>query len=337
MEAIKRQGLKDFMALLDSKNMEYTSYEHEAADTSQKMMEVLKLKKAPYIKNIFYKLKKGGPGFALLMAIENTQVKNHFWKEINMTHNHVRNAKAEDLDRVLKCYKGCVNPLSLVNDTENEVKIFVADKKIQEHEYVSFHPGENTGTLEMKRTDFETLMAEWNRKIYYLDLEQDTPKDEGKAGKKGGKGKKKKKGGKAQQDEEGTKLKIMCKKEEDFAGWYTEVIKKADMIEYYDVSGCYVIRPHAYYIWQSIMNYLDPRFQQEGAQNCYFPMFVTKAKLEAEEDHVEGFAPEVAWVTKAGTSDLQEPIAIRPTSETIMYPVFAKWIRSHRDLPLKVN
>jgi prolyl-tRNA synthetase len=82
---------------------------------------------------------------------------------------------------------------------------------------------------------------------------------------------------------------------------------------------------------------LDGLIKEEEVDNCYFPMFVTEKALETEKDHVEGFSPEVAWVTRSGKSELTEPIAIRPTSETIMYPAFAKWIRGHRDLPLKIN
>ena len=109
------------------------------------------------------------------------------------------------------------------------------------------------------------------------------------------------------------------------------------MIEYYEISGCYILRPLAYFVWESIQGFLDPRFKKNGVSNCYFPMFVSEAALGKEKDHVEGFAPEVAWVTKSGKTDLPEPIAIRPTSETIMYPSYAKWIHSHRDLPLCLN
>jgi prolyl-tRNA synthetase len=109
------------------------------------------------------------------------------------------------------------------------------------------------------------------------------------------------------------------------------------MIEYYDVSGCYILRPNSFMIWESIQGFLDRRFKETDVSNCYFPIFVTKGALEKEKNHVEGFAAEVAWVTKSGQSDLDEPIAIRPTSETIMYPAFSKWIRSHRDLPLLLN
>ena len=134
-----------------------------------------------------------------------------------------------------------------------------------------------------------------------------------------------------------TGLAMTATKEENFADWYTQVIQRAEMIDYYGVSGCYIIRPWAYAIWEEIKEFLDKRIKSIDVQNAYFPMFVTQSSLMTEKDHVEGFAPEVAWVTKYGSSDLAEPIAIRPTSETVMYPSFAKWIQSHRDLPLKQN
>lgn len=117
----------------------------------------------------------------------------------------------------------------------------------------------------------------------------------------------------------------------------TQVITKSEMIEYYDVSGCYILRPWAYSIWESIKDFFDAEIKKLGVQNCYFPMFVSHQALEKEKTHIADFAPEVAWVTKSGNSDLAEPIAIRPTSETVMYPAYAKWIQSHRDLPMKLN
>jgi prolyl-tRNA synthetase len=116
-----------------------------------------------------------------------------------------------------------------------------------------------------------------------------------------------------------------------------QVLIKGDMLDYYDVSGCYILKPWSYSVWQSIQNWFDGEIKKLGVDDCYFPMFVSSARLEREKDHIEGFAPEVAWVTRAGSKDLDEPIAIRPTSETVMYPYYAKWIRSHRDLPLKLN
>lgn len=146
-----------------------------------------------------------------------------------------------------------------------------------------------------------------------------------------------KKDGSAKEVKKETGLAIKFKKGENFPEWYSAVITQSEMIDYYDISGCYILRPWAYSIWEQIQNFFDGNIKKLGVQNAYFPVFVSKGALEAEADHVEGFAPEVAWVTKSGSSDLAEPIAIRPTSETIMYPAYAKWIRSHRDLPLRLN
>lgn len=112
---------------------------------------------------------------------------------------------------------------------------------------------------------------------------------------------------------------------------------KGEMLDYYDVSGCYILRPPSYAIWEQIQRWFDDKIKSIGVQNAYFPMFVSSRVLEKEKDHIEGFAPEVAWVTRAGSSELEEPIAIRPTSETVMYPYYAKWVQSYRDLPLKLN
>ncbi len=119
--------------------------------------------------------------------------------------------------------------------------------------------------------------------------------------------------------------------------WYSQIITKAELIEYYDVSGCYILRPWAYFIWEQIKAFFDKEIRELGVQNCYFPIFISRNVLEREKTHIADFAPEVAWVTKSGQSDLAEPIAIRPTSETSMYPAYSRWIQSHRDLPLKLN
>ena len=143
---------------------------------------------------------------------------------------------------------------------------------------------------------------------------------------------------KANVDEKtGTLLGLSAKKNEDFANWYTQAITLSEMIDYSDISGCYILRPWSFFIWETIQTWFDVQIKKIGVQNTYFPLFVSERALKTEKDHVAGFAPEVAWVTKSGESNLSEPIAIRPTSETIMYPFFAKWIRSHRDLPLEIN
>jgi len=143
--------------------------------------------------------------------------------------------------------------------------------------------------------------------------------------------------GPSQQVAKQTKLGISSKKEENFAEWYTEVITRGEMVEYYDISGCYIFRPWSYAIWEKIQSFLDEKIKSIGVENCYFPMFVSQNALEREKNHIADFAPEVAWVTKSGQSDLAEPIAIRPTSETVMYPAFSKWVQSHRDLPMRLN
>ncbi|CAD5206277.1 unnamed protein product [Bursaphelenchus okinawaensis] len=134
-----------------------------------------------------------------------------------------------------------------------------------------------------------------------------------------------------------TKLGIDTKKYDNYSEWYSQVVTKAELIEYHDVSGCYVLRPWAYSIWEFIQSFFDKEIKKLDVCNAYFPMFVAASALEKEKTHLTDFAPEVAWVTKAGSSELAEHIAIRPTSETVIYPFFAKWTQSHRDLPIKVN
>ena len=123
----------------------------------------------------------------------------------------------------------------------------------------------------------------------------------------------------------------------DFAQWYTDVILKTDMVDYGPVKGTMVIKPYGYAIWEGIKSYLDKEFKKRGVQNAYFPMLIPESYLKREAEHVEGFAPEVAVVTYAGGEELNEKLIIRPTSETIICEMYAKWIKSYRDLPVKMN
>ncbi|XP_066172316.1 bifunctional glutamate/proline--tRNA ligase isoform X4 [Sylvia atricapilla] len=143
--------------------------------------------------------------------------------------------------------------------------------------------------------------------------------------------------GEGQGPKKQTRLGLEVKKEENLSEWFSQVITKAEMIEYYDVSGCYILRPWAHSIWEAIKDFFDAEIKKLGVENCYFPMFVSQAALETEKSHIADFAPEVAWVTRSGKTELAEPIAIRPTSETVIYPSYAKWVQSHRDLPIKLN
>jgi len=130
---------------------------------------------------------------------------------------------------------------------------------------------------------------------------------------------------------------LTIKKSEDFNEWYNQVVLKADMIDYSSVSGCIILKPNSYAIWEKIQRVFDDKIKKSGHKNCYFPMFIPESLLKKEAEHVEGFSPEVAWVTRAGDTELNEKLAIRPTSETIMYESYANWIRSWRDLPLLLN
>ena len=130
---------------------------------------------------------------------------------------------------------------------------------------------------------------------------------------------------------------ITVKKAEDFSEWYTQIVTKADLADYSSVSGCIVYKPGSYSIWEKIKEVTDNKFKQIGIQNCYFPIFIPEYLLQKEEEHIEHFSPEVAWVTHGGDTKLGERLAIRPTSETIMYESYSKWIRSHNDLPLRLN
>ena len=124
---------------------------------------------------------------------------------------------------------------------------------------------------------------------------------------------------------------------EDFSQWYTDVVKLADLMDYTPVRGCMAIKPYGYGIWELIQKQLDAEFKRTGHQNVSMPMLIPESLLLKEADHVEGFAPEVAWVTQGGTEPLQERLAVRPTSETIFCTMYAKWVQSWRDLPLKYN
>ena len=130
---------------------------------------------------------------------------------------------------------------------------------------------------------------------------------------------------------------ITVKKEDDFSEWYTQLIQKADLADYTSVSGCIAFKPRAYAVWEKIRDLVDVQFKKIGIQNAYFPLFIPEKLLQQEADHVEHFAPEVAWVTHGGNTKLGERLAIRPTSETIMYESYSKWIRSYNDLPLRLN
>lgn len=126
-------------------------------------------------------------------------------------------------------------------------------------------------------------------------------------------------------------------RDEDFAKWYTDIVKKAELTDYSGIKGCMIIRPYGYAIWENIQADLDRRFKETGHQNVYMPMFIPESLLQKEKDHVEGFAPECAWVTVGGQEKLQERLCVRPTSETLFCEHYSKIIETYRDLPKLYN
>ena len=124
---------------------------------------------------------------------------------------------------------------------------------------------------------------------------------------------------------------------DDFNQWYTDIIQQAQLADYSPVKGTMVIRPYGYSLWEGVQSYLDKRFKDTGHENAYFPLFIPNSFIQKEAEHVEGFAPELATVTHAGGKELEEPLVVRPTSETIINHMFSKWIKSHRDLPMLIN
>ncbi|MBP2032635.1 prolyl-tRNA synthetase [Clostridium algifaecis] len=132
-------------------------------------------------------------------------------------------------------------------------------------------------------------------------------------------------------------VKEITSRDEDFAQWYTDIVKKAELADYSSVKGCMIIRPYAYAMWESIQSYLDKKFKETGHQNVYMPMFIPESLLQKEKDHVEGFAPEVAWVTHSGDEELTEKLCVRPTSETLFCEHYAKIVQSYKDLPKLYN
>ena len=132
-------------------------------------------------------------------------------------------------------------------------------------------------------------------------------------------------------------VKALTTRAADFSAWYNELIARAELADYSPVRGCMVIRPNGYAIWEQMQRALDQMFKDTGHQNAYFPLFIPQSFLSREAEHVEGFAPETAVVTHGGGKELDEPLVIRPTSETIIYAMYAKWIQSYRDLPVLIN
>jgi prolyl-tRNA synthetase len=326
-------------AALKELGIKYEVLEHEAALNVEEQEKHIGGIDSVHTKNLFFKDKKHGMFLVQAEKDSDTNAKE-LPKLLGLTGKaNFRFGSADALMEKLGVGQGSVSPLCVMHNTDNDVTL-VLDKKIVDGKLVTQHPCDNTKSVTMTPDDLIKFCKHFGHEPKIVEFGGAKPKA---AGGDKPKPKQPKKAAKApapkkKADEKGkSKLGVSGDKDENFSEWYTDVIVKSEMIEYYDISGCYILRPWSYSIWESIQKFFDAKIKAIGVENTYFPLFVSKKNLQAEADHVEGFAPEVAWVTKSGESDMQEPIAVRPTSETIMYPAFAKWIRSHRDLPLKIN
>ncbi|KAI9293970.1 prolyl-tRNA synthetase [Neoconidiobolus thromboides FSU 785] len=242
----------------------------------------------------------------------------------------MRLASGDLLSEIFKADKDTISPFTIAKvdkDQISNVVVAIDQQFISSEELFAFHGESSDTTVFATSKQIIQFLEEKEVKYTTVDLTQleaaapTTNKEQVKS----------------IIDSSVAKIGIEVKKDEDFAQWYRQVLIKSDMIDYYDVSGCYIYRPWSYDIWRHITAFFDKEITELGVEPAYFPLFVSQTVLEKEKDHIEGFAPEVAWVTRAGQSELEVPVAIRPTSETVMYPYYAKWIQSYRDLPLRLN
>lgn len=345
IEASVEVGENASLGKLKELGVSFKLYSHPETATIDKQAEHLGHLPGVLTKNLLLRDKKIGTFLITVLHDRPTDTKT-IAKLLKLGGKaNLRFADEETLEGLLKVKRGAVSALAVLNDTGNAVTLAM-DKALMEQPIVNLHPLRNDRTVAIPTAALLQFVHAAGHEPTMLDFDSvpvapppgpAPPKEKNRSDSKNG-GDKSTAVAKASASTPGqTLLGIDVSKKDNFALWYTRVITYSEMIDYYDISGCYILRPWAYSIWESIQRWLDAEIKELGVENSYFPLFVPKSVLEREKDHIEGFAPEVAWVTKSGDSDLAEPIAIRPTSETIMYPLFKKWIRSHRDLPLCLN
>ncbi len=290
---------KKIFEFLGRKKVKYEIFEHKPVYTCKEMAKTLNTERKNIAKCMMLKKEEGG--FILLVLPGNKSVD---LKKISSFLGYgVELAKPEEVLRIAGCEIGCVYPFGNLMNLET-----FFDEDILENEFVFFNPGNHKKSVKISTKNLLELV-----KPEVIRLKEKTTKI-------------KKEG-----------LGITAKKSENFSEWYTQVVQKAELADYAPVQGCMVIKPNGYAIWERIKEILDKEFRRKGVRNAYFPQFIPESFLKKETEHFEGFVPECAWVTIGGGKKLGEKLAIRPTSETIIYSMFSKWIRSWRDLPFKIN
>ncbi|CAG9572507.1 putative prolyl-tRNA synthetase [Leishmania major strain Friedlin] len=347
------RGFDQVKALLQELGLDIPIVHHDEKATVEEVLDLLHKMgiHAAGTKTLFLKSKKGE--LVMATAFKSTPTDLKFIQTVTNTKD-LRFASSEVLQECLAVVQGCVTPFALINNIEKRPITLLMDRSLEASaQPLAFCVCRNDYTAVITFEELKKYLEKVGYAYKLVDFgaasadaavtggaaapapkPKKAPADAA-AAKRGGGGGGAAAPASAQSGE--TKLGIAAKREENFSAWYIDVITKAEMIEYYDVSGCYIIRPWAYYVWKCVQRFLGGKIEKLGVEDCYFPMFVSRSCLEREKDHIEGFAPEVAWVTRAGDTELEQPVAVRPTSETVMYPYYAKWIRSHRDLPVRLN
>jgi len=326
----------------------HRTYSHILCVSAEELVENVAIpEKDTHTKNLLFKDKKHGMFLVTLKTTSDVNTKE-LGKMLGLEGKvNLRLADEKILIEKLGCKKGCVGPLAILNNTDKDVTL-VLDENLLKVDNIHSHPLTNDASVIMTPDNLKAYMDKIGVEPTWLEFQEKSAAS-GKAPANRPPHEKKEKSAKQPQapkeknkDKKTSKkgetlLALQWKKSENFPMWYSDVIVLSEMISYYDISGCYILRPWSYKIWELIQEWFNPKIYELGVENAYFPLFVSKDRLEKEKDHVEGFSPEVAWVTKSGDGTLAKPIAVRPTSETIMYPSFSDWIKSHRDLPLKLN
>jgi len=336
---------------LQEHSIEYEVYGHTLCITAEELVSNVPVPDATHshTKNLFLRDKKHGHFLVTVHPDSHVNTKE-LGNQLGLKgKTNLRMADAAILDAKLHVKPGSVGPLCMaladLSLDDKERVTLVLDQALLDCAVIHTHPLRNDASVKITPDQLQAFL----NKIGVEPVVLEFGKASGKA--PAGGGAKPKPAAAPKKQQEGaivesnkksnkkgeTLLALQWKKSENFPMWYSDVIVLSEMISYYDISGCYILRPWSYKMWELVQNWFNIQIEKLGVENAYFPMFVSKDRLEKEKDHVEGFAPEVAWVTKSGDGDLAKPIAVRPTSETIMYPAYSDWIKSHRDLPLKLN
>ena len=345
-------SMNDIVKKLNEMSISHKTYAHTLSMKVEDLLENVPLPAGEtHTKNVFFKDKKHGM-FLVSVRPESDVNTKALGKALGLTGKvNLRLASEDLLMEKLGVKTGCVGPLSIVNNSEKDVTLVLDEALFADDvKLIHSHPLTNDASTAITPADLKKYLANAGVEPSIVEFGVKGEALPGKAPANRPPASKEQKGqGKGQQQQPKSKnnkktaekgqtlLALQWKKEENFAMWYSDVIVLSEMISYYDISGCYILRPWSYKMWDLFQVWFNGEIEQLDVENTYFPLFVSQDRLEKEKDHVEGFAPEVAWVTKSGDGELAKPIAVRPTSETIMYPAFSDWIRSHRDLPLKVN